>query len=57
MATHHNTPVLYNGYGAGYRALREMPISINPDFYEISAIQAYEKESQFENFICTHTIG
>ena len=36
MATHHNTPVLYNGYGAGYRALREMPISINPDFFEIS---------------------
>ena len=36
MATHHNTPVLYNGYGASYRALREMPISINPDFFEIS---------------------
>jgi hypothetical protein len=36
MATHHNTPVLYNGYGANYRALREMPISINPDFFEIS---------------------
>ena len=36
MATHHNTPVLYNGYGAGYKALRNMPISINPDFFEIS---------------------
>ena len=36
MATHHNTPVLYNGYGANYRALRQMPISINPDFFEIS---------------------
>ena len=36
MATHHNTPVLYNGYGANYKALREMPISINPDFFEIS---------------------
>ena len=35
MATHHNTPVLYNGYGAGYKALREMPISINPDFFVI----------------------
>ena len=36
MATHHNTPVLYNGYGACYKALRQMPISINPDFFEIS---------------------
>lgn len=35
MATHHNTPVLYNGYGAGYKALREMPISINTDFFVI----------------------
>lgn len=33
MATHHNTSVLYNGYGPGYGALREMPIGINTDFF------------------------
>ena len=26
------------------------------DFIEVSAIQNYEKESQFEDFICTHTL-
>lgn len=35
MATHHNTPVLYNGFGGNYKALAEMPISINPDFFVI----------------------
>lgn len=35
MATHHNTPVLYSGYAAGYKALAEMPMSINPDVFVI----------------------
>ena len=29
----HNTPVLYSGYAAGYKDLREMPMSINPDYF------------------------
>lgn len=33
MATRHNTPVLYSGFGASYKALAEMPISINPDVF------------------------
>ena len=33
MATHHNTPVRYSGKGAGYNALKEMPISIALDHY------------------------
>lgn len=36
MATHHNTPVLYNGFGSGYGMLTEMPISINPDVFILS---------------------
>lgn len=35
MATHHNTPVLYSGYASGYKALREMPMSINPDYFVV----------------------
>ena len=33
MATHHNTPVLYSGYAAGYKDLLEQPIAINPDYF------------------------
>ena len=33
MATHHNTPVLYNGYGAGYKDLLSQPIALNPDYF------------------------
>lgn len=35
MATHHNTPVLYSGFASGYKALREMPMAINPDYFVV----------------------
>lgn len=35
MATHHNTPVLYSGYGAGYKDLLKQPIAVNPDYFTI----------------------
>jgi|TARA_R100000479_G_scaffold176231_1_gene129736 hypothetical protein len=45
MATHHNTPVLYSGYAAGYKDLREMPMSINPDYYCIEDDFVYELDT------------
>jgi hypothetical protein len=45
MATHHNTPVLYNGYGAGYKDLRQMPISINPDYFVLEDDFIYELDT------------
>ena len=45
MATHHNTPVLYSGFASGFKALREMPISINPDYYCIEDDFVYELDT------------
>tara|TARA_Y100001938_G_scaffold11296_1_gene14052 strand:+ start:438 stop:1139 length:702 start_codon:yes stop_codon:yes gene_type:complete len=45
MATHHNTPVLYSGYAAGYKDLREMPMSINPDYYCLEDDFVYELDT------------
>tara|TARA_Y100001936_G_scaffold42826_1_gene41573 strand:+ start:9503 stop:10204 length:702 start_codon:yes stop_codon:yes gene_type:complete len=45
MATHHNTPVLYSGYAAGYKDLREMPMSINPDYFCIEDDFVYELDT------------
>ena len=45
MATHHNTPVLYSGYASGFKDLREMPISINPDYYCIEDDFVYELDT------------
>ena len=45
MATHHNTPVLYSGYAAGYKDLREMPMSISPDYYCIEDDFVYELDT------------
>ena len=45
MATHHNTPVLYSGFASGFKDLREMPISINPDYYCIEDDFVYELDT------------
>ena len=45
MATHHNTPVLYSGYAAGYKDLREMPMSINPDYFCLEDDFVYELDT------------
>ena len=45
MATHHNTPVLYSGYASGYKDLREMPMSINPDYFCIEDDFVYELDT------------
>ena len=45
MATHHNTPVLYSGYASGFKDLREMPISINPDYYCLEDDFVYELDT------------
>jgi hypothetical protein len=45
MATHHNTPVLYSGYAAGYKDLREMPMSINPDNFCLEDDFVYELDT------------
>ena len=45
MATHHNTPVLYSGYASGFKDLRELPISINPDYYCIEDDFVYELDT------------
>ena len=45
MATHHNTPVLYSGYAAGYKDLREMPMSINPDYFYLEDDFVYELDT------------
>ena len=45
MATHHNTPVLYSGYASGYKDLREMPMSINPDYYCLEDDFVYELDT------------
>ena len=45
MATHHNTPVLYSGYAAGYKDLREMPMSINPDYFSLEDDFVYELDT------------
>ena len=45
MATHHNTPVLYSGYAAGYKDLREMPMSINPDYFCLEDDYVYELDT------------
>jgi len=45
MATHHNTPVLYSGYASGYKDLREMPMSINPDYFCLEDDFVYELDT------------
>ena len=45
MATHHNTPVLYSGFAAGFKDLRELPLSINPDYYCIEDDFVYELDT------------
>ena len=45
MATHHNTPVLYSGFASGFKDLREMPISINPDYYCLEDDFVYELDT------------
>ena len=45
MATHHNTPVLYSGFASGFKDLREMPISINPDYYCLEDYFGYELDT------------
>ena len=45
MATHHNTPGLYSGYASGYKDLREMPMSINPDYYCLEDDFVYELDT------------
>jgi hypothetical protein len=45
MATHHNTPVLYSGYASGYKDLREMPMSINPDYFVLEDDFIYELDT------------
>ena len=45
MATHHNTPVLYSGYASGYKDLREMQMSINPDYFCLEDDFVYELDT------------
>ena len=45
MATHHNPPVLYSGYASGYKDLREMPMSINPDYFCLEDDFVYELDT------------